>query len=93
MIAEEVRQVFDLSPVQLKVGRASGPGPQVSLRGGDRGRVSGTGHCTDPGLRPVFFRSDHGDGLTNASEDGGVEEFYEFFPNRASSSAVRGHDR
>jgi hypothetical protein len=42
-----------------------------------------------PGLRPVFFRSDLGGGLTNASEDGGFDEFCEFLPSRASNSATR----
>ena len=42
-----------------------------------------------PGRRPDFFRNDLGGGLTNASEDGGFDEFCEFFESRASSSATR----
>ena len=41
-----------------------------------------------PGLRPVFFRSDLGAGLPSPSEDGGLEEFFEFWPARAASSAT-----
>ena len=41
-----------------------------------------------PGLRPVFFRSDFGAGLASPSDDGGLEEFREFWPSRARSSAT-----
>jgi hypothetical protein len=41
-----------------------------------------------PGLRPVFVRSDFGTGLPSPSEDGGVEEFFEFCPACAASSAT-----
>ena len=41
-----------------------------------------------PGLRPVFFRSDFGAGLASPSDDGGLEEFREFWPSRARSSAA-----
>jgi hypothetical protein len=41
-----------------------------------------------PGLRPVFFRSDFGAGLPSPSEDDGLEEFFEFCPARAASSAI-----
>src|SRR6266487_6704391 len=41
-----------------------------------------------PGLRPVFFRSDFGAGLPSPSDEGGREEFFEFCPTRAASSAT-----
>jgi len=40
-------------------------------------------------LRPDARRNDFGAGLANPSLLGGLEEFREFFPNRASSSATR----
>jgi hypothetical protein len=42
-------------------------------------------------LRPDRFRNDFGfgAGLSNPSELGGLEEFREFFPTCASSSAIR----
>src|SRR5680860_1197682 len=42
-----------------------------------------------PGFRPDARRSDRGGGLTNASELGGLDEFCEFFPSRASNSVTR----
>ena len=42
-----------------------------------------------PGLRPVFFRSDRGDGLPSPSLDGGREELRGVCLSRASSSAIR----
>src|SRR6266487_435971 len=41
-----------------------------------------------PGLRPVFFRSDFGAGLPSPSDEGGLEEFFEFCLTRAASSAI-----
>jgi hypothetical protein len=41
-----------------------------------------------PGFRPPFFRSDRGAGLTSPSDDGGLEEFREFWPTGARRSAT-----
>ena len=41
-----------------------------------------------PGLGPLFFRSDLGDGLASPSEYGGFEEFRGFCPSRARKSAT-----
>ena len=42
-----------------------------------------------PGLRRPRLRCDFGAGLANPSVLGGLPEFREVFPNRASSSAIR----
>jgi hypothetical protein len=47
------------------------------------------GPACPPGLRPLRLRSDFGAGLTNPSELGGFEEFFDVCPSRASSSAIR----
>jgi hypothetical protein len=39
-------------------------------------------------LAPVLFRSDPGAGPPSPSEDGVLEEFFEFCPGRAASSAT-----
>ena len=40
-------------------------------------------------MRPEALRNDFGAGLPNPSLLGGLEEFLEFLPNRASNSATR----
>jgi hypothetical protein len=40
-----------------------------------------------PGRRPLLPRNDFGAGLAGPSEDGGLEEFRLFLPNRARNSA------
>ena len=40
------------------------------------------------GPRPLFLRSDLGDGLASPSEDGRFEEFGGFCPSRARKSAT-----
>jgi hypothetical protein len=43
-----------------------------------------------PGRRPVFVRSDFGAGLPGPSDDGGLEEFFEFCPGpRRQSGDLR----
>ena len=41
-----------------------------------------------PGRRPVLARSDFGAGLPGPSDDGGLEEFFEFCPARAANPAT-----
>jgi hypothetical protein len=41
-----------------------------------------------PGFRPDFSRSDLGEGFARPSDDGGLEEFFEFCPARAARSAT-----
>ena len=45
--------------------------------------------CCLPGLRPEALRNDFGAALLSPSLLGGLEEFLEFLPNRASNSATR----
>jgi hypothetical protein len=45
--------------------------------------------CWPPGLRPLRPRNERGAGLASPSDEGGLEEFFEFCASRASSSATR----
>lgn len=42
-----------------------------------------------PARRPLARRKDLGAGLAYPSDDGGFDEFREFFPTRASNSETR----
>ncbi len=42
-----------------------------------------------PGPRPVLRRNDFGAGLASPSDDGGLPEFFDVIPSRASSASIR----
>ena len=92
-------QVEHLAALHPGTGRPARPAPHRpqqpgSWRSSRSGRATSANvdpgcPCCPPGLRPVFFRSDRGDGLPSPSPEGGREELRGVCLSRASSSAIR----